>query len=154
MRPAPKYHGGGELARGSEEVPPSVRLAHHFHVDRNFHFVPHHEPAALKHGIARRKRFPHPQMSTRLYAFSLNTRPLLLSEVGAVLFVFRADVLQYIAILYQHLGRLYSKRLGVRFGIVEGQLQIHMTENAGGTAPESGDPRFEGVPLHPASPGR
>jgi len=60
---------------------------------------------------------------------ALNNRtPLLLSEMGAVLFVFRADILQYVAIWYQHLGRLYSKRLDVRFRIVDGQLQIHMTE--------------------------
>src|ERR1700730_9292065 len=67
-------------------------------------------------------------MSSRRYAFSLNTRSSLLSEMGAVLFVFRADILQYIAIRHQHLGRLYCNRLGVRFGIVDGQLQIHMTE--------------------------
>jgi len=60
----------------------------------------------------------------------LDTRPLLLSEMGAVLFVLRADVLQNVAIRYQYLDCLYGEGLGVHFGIVDGQLQVHMAKIA------------------------
>ena len=53
---------------------------------------------------------------------------LLFSEVGAVFFVFLAGVLQDVAIRYQNFSRLYGERFGVHFGIVDGQLQIHMAE--------------------------
>jgi hypothetical protein len=49
-------------------------------------------------------------------------------EVGTIFFVLCADVLQNIAIRNQHFSRLYGKRFGVHFGIVDGQLQIHMAE--------------------------
>jgi hypothetical protein len=58
----------------------------------------------------------------------------LFSEVGAVLFVFVAEEFEDVGVGQKLMGDLEGKRFGVHLGVVEGHLEIHVSEVAAAVA--------------------